>query len=92
MAKKNNKKVIEEAIVYKTRDIWEASFLLASKQKLIGLKSDGRFYQFCFLDKPACEVLSSAYWSGEGKTNARDYASAFKILRDRVYSQKRKIE
>ena len=74
--------------MYRTKDLYEASFLYAHLQKLLGLEKDGRYYWFIFADKYTCEKLSNAYWSGDININAKTYSDAIRTLKDRLFAQK----
>jgi len=73
---------------YKTKDIFEASFLYAKQKYLIGLEKDGRYYFFVFKqNKNDCEKLSEQYWSGSAVVNAKDFVDSQKTLKDLVFSK-----
>ena len=73
---------------YYTKDLYEASFLYAHQQKLLGLEKDCKFFWFIFKDKSACEELSVAYWAGEIEINAKAYSDAIRTLKDRLFAIK----
>ncbi len=74
--------------IYHTKDLYEASFLYAHRQKLLSLKKDGKYYWFVFDDKSCCEELSKGYWSGEIEINAKAYSDAIRTLKDRIFSKR----
>ena len=73
---------------YYTKDLYEASLLYAHRQKLLGLQKDGKYFWFIFENKSACEKLSTAYWSGQVKINAKAYSDAIRTLKDRLFAIK----
>ncbi len=73
---------------YKTKDLYEGSFLYAKGQKLLNLEKEKRFFRFVFNSKKQCERLSNDYWQGVADVNAKKYASAIRVLKDRVFAQK----
>jgi len=77
---------------YYTKDLYEASFLYARRQTLLGLEKDCKFFWFIFADRCACEKLSTAYWSGNIEVNAKAYSDALRTLKDRVFSQRQEKE
>jgi len=87
MKKKWRLKKMENA--YRTKDLAEASFLYASHQKLIRLEEDnnGRYW-FIFGDKGQCEELVNQYWRREATVNAKEFADAFRSLKDRIFKNK----
>ena len=73
---------------YRTKDLNEASFLYASHKKLIGLEEHNGRYWFVFEDRPACQKLIDAYWQREATVNAKEFADAFRSLKDRIFKNK----
>lgn len=73
--------------VYKTKDLGEASALLAKGQKLLFLSKEDSFYWFIF-EQGRCQEFSSEYWFGELLVNARTYNDCMKTLKNRLHSQK----
>lgn len=73
---------------YRTRDLNEASFLFASRQKLIRLEEDSGRFWFVFEDRPACQKLIDAYWRREATVNAKEFADSFRSLKDRIFKNK----
>lgn len=72
---------------YRTKDLNEASFLYASGQKLIKLEEDdNRRCWFIFDNELTCQKLIDSYWRKEATVNAKEFADAFRSLKDRIFS------
>lgn len=72
---------------FKTKDLYEASFLCAVGKKLVNLEQEGKVFWFVFEDSQSCIKDINAYWQGEKEVNARDFAFAIKRLKDRIFAQ-----
>jgi len=72
---------------YKTKDIYEASALVASKLRLVNLERGSGFYWFVFEDWDASRKISDLFWRNELKVLAKDYADATRTLKDRVFAR-----
>lgn len=72
---------------YSTKDLSEASLLMAKGQKLTGMRREGSTYWFEFTDKKVCEELSNRFWFGECLVNAKTYADALATLKNRIFSR-----
>jgi hypothetical protein len=76
---------------YLTKDFYEAAFLCAKKQKLLGLKQEqaGKYFWFVFENNNnCCEKLANSYWAGTSTVNAKAYSNALRSLKDRLFSQR----
>lgn len=74
--------------VYSTKDLAEASFLIASGIKLTQIKDeDGRFW-FVFADKSTCQRLADSFWRGEATINAQALCSAMRTLKDVIFRKR----
>lgn len=76
---------------YRTRDLFEASFLYMSRLKFLGLVEDGNstaFY-FEFQDRVRAEMLSNAFWAKTARANVREFCDAFRTLKDALFARKR---
>lgn len=73
---------------YKTKDIFEASWIYSQNIKLIELEPDGRYCWFIFEDKTTAEQLSFRYWSQKAEGNIKHFVNSLKTLKDMVFSQK----
>lgn len=71
---------------FKTRDLYFASFLLATGCDLLDLVFDesGRFYWFQFGDKNLCEQQDKLFQLNKLVVNAKDMAESIKYLKKRV--------
>ena len=79
---------MENVNQYVTRDLGEAAALTASGQILIEIKSEGtRHSLFVFIDKKSSEKIARGFWANTLQLPARDYHSALKLLKSRLYSQ-----
>ncbi len=74
---------------FQTKDLYEGAFLYASDCLLIGLeKGEKNQFWFVFKDKGQCQLLSNAYWSGEGAVKAIEFVDSIRKLKDRIFSQR----
>lgn len=71
---------------YRTKDIYEASALLASDVLIIELERESSFYWFVFENATACRTISNAYWANTLMLKAKDYADAVRSLKDRIFA------
>ncbi len=72
---------------YKTKDLAEASFLLANGKKLLLLERDGRVCWFVYPDRTECETLVSSFWFNDAVVNAKNFYDAIQMLKGRIFSQ-----
>lgn len=72
---------------FKTKDFYEASACMASKQKLLFLEKDSNFYWFVFENGDTCLEISNLFWRNELKVLAKDYADAIRSLKDRLFAR-----
>lgn len=75
--------------IYKTKDIFEASWIYSQNVPLIKLEPDGRYFWFVFEDKEKATGLSSSYWSQKATGNIKNFVNSLKTLKDLVFSQQR---
>ncbi len=73
---------------YKTKDIFEASWIHSQDNPLIRLEPDGKYFWFVFLNCETCQNLSSAYWSQKATGNIKQFVNSLKTVKDLVFSQK----
>ena len=71
---------------YRTKDLGEASALMAKGQRLINLERKDGICWFLFEDKQKCEKLSNNFFFGELLVNARDYQDAMTRLKNRIFA------
>ncbi|KKP38930.1 MAG: hypothetical protein UR29_C0010G0033 [Candidatus Woesebacteria bacterium GW2011_GWC2_33_12] len=74
---------------FKTKDIFEASFIYSQDVDLANLELDSNYYWFVFMQKENAEKLSSLYWSGKAEGNIKKFVDSLKTLKDLVFSRKR---
>lgn len=75
--------------IYKTKDIFEASWIYSQGPLLSQLEPDNGYFWFVFNDKSACQQLSSDYWTQKATGNIKQFVNSLKTLKDLVFSQKR---
>jgi len=73
--------------IYKTKDIFEASFLYSNKIPLLGLEPGGRYFWFKFSQHDECKELSDSYWSQQAVGNIKSFVDSLKTLKDLVFSK-----
>lgn len=78
---------INTSEIYKTKDIFEGSYIYSQNIKLLGLEPDGKYCWFVFDNKNLCESLSSDYWSQKATGNIKQFVSSLKTLKDLVFSK-----
>lgn len=71
---------------FRTSDLYEAAFLYAHDQKLVGLEGERQKW-FVFEGQMECESLSSDYWSKRAVINAKDFADSIRTLKDRLFAR-----
>ncbi len=72
---------------YRTKDLSEAAFLYASGAKLIKLDNENGRVWFIYADKAQCEKLADSFWSKEATVNAKEFADAFRTLKDMIFNR-----
>lgn len=75
--------------IYKTKDIFEASWIYSQGALLSHLDPDSNYFWFVFNDKSACQQLSSDYWTQKATGNIKQFVNSLKTLKDLVFSQRR---
>jgi len=73
---------------YKTKDIYEASALVAANLTITELEADSGFYWFVFENATASRKISNNYWSNDLIVKAKEYADAIRTLKDRIFASK----
>ena len=71
---------------YKTKDLHEAGFLLASGLSFQLEEDRSGFSWFVFVD-PSCKDLADSFWSGKSTINAKDFSNALYTLKQRLRSK-----
>ena len=74
--------------VYFTKDLYEASLLIACKIKLLKLVKENNYYLFAFENKAKAEELSAKFWLREIDVDAKAYAEAIRSLKDRIFARR----
>lgn len=72
---------------YKTKDIFEASWIYSQNIPLLGLEPDGKYFWFVFAKNDNCQSLSSGYWSQKATGNIKQFVNSLKTLKDLVFSK-----
>ena len=71
---------------FRVKDLYLASYLFASKKKLVSLEKESTsYYVFVFEDVPGCTALVESYWRQEAEVNLFDYLNALRNLKDRLF-------
>ena len=71
---------------FRTKDIYEASALIAAKARFLHLLPDKHFYWFVFEDCDHCRQISDSYWRNELKVMAKDLTEAIRTMKDKIHS------
>ncbi|MFH2062277.1 MAG: hypothetical protein ABIJ43_04810 [Candidatus Beckwithbacteria bacterium] len=71
---------------YLTKDLGEASALMASGIKFSGLRNGEGFYWFIFNSSASNKIVND-YWSGDLEVKAKTYFDCMRTLKDRIYSR-----
>jgi hypothetical protein len=72
---------------FTTSDFYAAAFLVAKEYRLLGIdKADSRRFHFIFTDEPDRPQLVSAFFAGLVEVNAKEFVSAIKELKSRMYN------
>lgn len=74
-----------------TRDLAEASFLVASGIKLVQIEKEDSVFWFLFDDKLTCQKLSDSFWRKEAMVNAQEFSSAIRMLKDVIFRKKQQL-
>lgn len=74
--------------IYRTKDIFEASWIYSQNVKLLNLEPDGKYSWFVFQDETLCKKLASDYWSQKAIGNIKQFVNSLKTLKDFVFSRK----
>jgi len=73
---------------YKTKDLAEASFILASKVRLLTLTREGKICWFVFENKTLCEKLANSFWFNDAPIPSKSFYEAIQTLKNRIFSTK----
>lgn len=72
---------------FPSKDLYFASYLLASGQKLLRVDRDGRQCWFVFGDKRACLDLQLKFTTKNAQIDAKEYANALRTLKDLIFTE-----
>ncbi len=73
---------------YRSKDIFEASWIYSQNIPFLGLEPDGKYFWFVFENKNIVEPLASQYWSQKATGNIKYFVNSLKTLKDFVFSKK----
>ncbi len=73
---------------YKTKDIFEASWLYSQNIPLLRLEPDRSYFFFVFEETGICQQLSTQYWTQHANGNIKAFVNSLKTLKDLVFSRK----
>ena len=73
---------------FRTKDIYEASALLASDAKFLYLEPESNFYWFVFENATACRTLSDSYWRNELTVHAKSLTDTIRSLKDQIFARR----
>lgn len=73
--------------IYKTKDIFEASWIYSRDIPLLWLEPDGKYFWFVFENKDLVEPIASQYWSQKATGNIKQFVNSLKTLKDLVFSK-----
>ena len=76
-------------LIFQTKDLPEASFLLARGRSLQNTVHNGRICWFIFDDSDStCKALTDEFWQGKGTIDAKTYYDSMQRLKNAIFSQK----
>ncbi len=73
--------------IYKTKDLFEASWIYSQNIPILKLEPDGKYFWFVFSEKEKALKLSSLYWSQNALGNIKAFVNSQKTLKDLVFSR-----
>lgn len=71
---------------YKTKDLAEASFLLANGKSLLLVEKEGKTCWFIFPDFQECQQLVNSFWFGNASINAKNFYDAIQMLKSKIFA------
>lgn len=74
--------------IYKTKDLAEASFLLAKGKTLQRIEREGKICWFIFLNELECKQLTDLFWFGDSTVNGKSFYEAIQTLKNRIFSER----
>lgn len=72
--------------LYKTKDLAEASFLLAKGKQLLILEREEKTCWFVFRGTEECEQLVNSFWFGNSTIQAKSFYDAIQILKNKIFA------
>lgn len=72
--------------LFRTKDLYLASFLYAKHIELARTEKTDRVCWFTFNDFTLCNDLSSTYWAGRGEIPPKAYSDALRSLKDIIFA------
>lgn len=72
--------------LFKTKDLYLASYLFASGQKLASTDKLASVCWFYFDDQSGCSDLATQYWVGNAQGNIKSYVQAVQALKDIIFA------
>lgn len=72
--------------VFRTKDLYLASYLYAEGQTLERTEKNGGTCWFLFREQNSSEILANHFWNGTGKCFGKSYADAIRTLKDIIFS------
>lgn len=71
---------------YKTKDLAEASFLLANGKQLLLVEREGKTCWFIYDGQQECQQLVNSFWFGNASINAKNFYDAIQMLKSRIFT------
>lgn len=71
---------------YKTKDLAEASFLLAKDKTLKTIERQGKTCWFVFECKTECQKLTNEFWFGDSTIQAKSFYGSIQTLKNRIFA------
>lgn len=72
---------------YKTKDIFEASWILSQVKALSDLEPAAGYFFFVFEDFNKCKALSQEYWNSKAVGDIKEFVNSYRMLKDMVFSR-----
>lgn len=69
---------------YQTKDMYIASYL-SLFEKLVNVIKNNDVFWFVFSNQEQCQQRVLKYWNGEATVAVRDYVSAIKNIKSRIF-------
>jgi len=69
---------------YQTKDMYIASYL-SLFEKLVNVIKNNDVFWFVFSNQEKCQRRVLKYWNGEATVTVRDYVSAIKNIKSRIF-------